>query len=243
MASPSFSIYSCSRYDKVTESQQLIQTKWCYLYNHSLLSLTSSLCIAGSIVLTWFLAPDGWSFRLRDTIAAVCDAAVADSCQYVPFAFVYYQVHCMEWFEGLHWVRNYLWSRSTSSRNRVIVLSKSWQVCSNIKVFSDLYVLWGPKDKSSTKHLVPRANLVLQSRHINLILGRWLLRHRQAHSQKSTYEIEEMVNAMNSTSRGGGKWASQSYEGPYWTLLVNFVLHDFGSWLVARPALNGLSLA
>ena len=52
----------------------------CMIPSNSLLSLASSLRISSSMVFAWFLAADDWSFRLRDIIAAVCDAAVADSC-------------------------------------------------------------------------------------------------------------------------------------------------------------------
>ena len=47
--------------------------------NSSILSLASSFVNSKSMVLAWFLDAVDCSLRLRDMIAAVCDAAVADS--------------------------------------------------------------------------------------------------------------------------------------------------------------------
>ena len=51
----------------------------CTILSNSLHSLASILRISSSILLAKLLEAEDCSFRFRDIIAAVCDAAVADS--------------------------------------------------------------------------------------------------------------------------------------------------------------------
>jgi len=49
----------------------------------SLVSLASSFLISSSMVLAWLLEADDCNLRFSDIMAAVCEAAVADSCRAV----------------------------------------------------------------------------------------------------------------------------------------------------------------